>query len=70
MMFFGKGDKKKSETVLVKVGLHSRMKNKPQELSVGEQQRVAVARAMVNSPSAFLADEPTANLDSKTQRLS
>jgi lipoprotein-releasing system ATP-binding protein len=54
----------KATELLKTLGLGNRLENKPQQLSGGEQQRVAVARALINSPDIVMADEPTGNLDS------
>lgn len=66
-MIAGRRDPEQAAALLTELGLGERLDHKPSQLSGGEQQRVAVARALVNSPSVIFADEPSGNLDSKTR---
>ena len=64
----GKPDRNRATALLEAVGLAHRLHHKPAELSIGQQQRVAVARALANRPRAILADEPTASVDAAHQQ--
>ncbi|MDP1563075.1 MAG: ATP-binding cassette domain-containing protein, partial [Pirellulaceae bacterium] len=64
-----KYDRQRAIDLLEQVGLGHRLHHKPGKMSVGEQQRTAVARALANRPKLILADEPTANVDPANQQL-
>ena len=70
-MMFGPGaDRGRAVDLLNRVGLQDRMNHRPRQMSVGQQQRVAVARALANRPKLVLADEPTGNLDHRNAKES
>jgi lipoprotein-releasing system ATP-binding protein len=64
-MVAGKEDRAKATDLLREVGIEERINHRPNEISGGEAQRIAIARALINSPDLILADEPTGNLDTQ-----
>ncbi|MBS1492292.1 MAG: ABC transporter ATP-binding protein [Bacteroidetes bacterium] len=64
-MVAGKEDRAKAAELLKEVGIEDRKNHRPNEISGGEAQRIAIARALINSPDLILADEPTGNLDTQ-----
>jgi lipoprotein-releasing system ATP-binding protein len=69
--YFGKGKKEilKAKEILNQLGLESQINKKPTQLSLGQQQRVSITRALINQPKVILADEPTSSLDDENTAL-